>query len=355
MLESQFTGLISPPKSVNNHREGRGLVVFPGALGDFLCFLPTLKVISELKQGSHLELVMRSDFSDLLSCSSSTISVHSLDNHKIGRLFVPSAEMDPELRNGLSRYDFIYSWFGAHDLHFVGNLTALCDGDCRFFPFRPSDPGIHLMDYYGSCLGVRYSPQNFPEISLTAAELAWRECYWSETKLHGQRVLAVAPGSGAKEKNWGLSLFMEVGRWWTDRTGGKVLVILGPAEEGSKAEAMAGEDAVIVRHLGLGQVAPLLAHCDLYLGNDSGVTHLAAALGVRTVALFGPTDPVQWRPRGKSVTVITRGVECSPCGVSTMRSCAHRKCLSRLNPETVIGLLEGMVAEGLLDKGGLQI
>lgn len=137
--------------------------------------------------------------------------------------------------------------------------------------------------------------------------------------------------------------------------GGKVLVILGPAEEASKAEAMAGEYAVVVRHLELGQVVPLLARCDLYLGNDSGVTHLAAAIGVRTVALFGPTDPVQWRPRGKSVTVITRGVECSPCGVSTMRSCAHRKCLSRLNPETVIGLLEGMVAEGLLDKGGLQI
>ncbi len=211
------------------------------------------------------------------------------------------------------------------------------------------------MDYYGSCLGVRYSPQNFPEIFLTATGLAWTERYWSETKLHGQRVLAVAPGSGAKEKNWGLSLFMEVGRWWRDRTGGKVLVILGPAEEGSKAEAMAGEDAVIVRHLGLGQVAPLLAHCDLYLGNDSGVTHLAAAIGVRTVALFGPTDPVQWRPRGKSVTVITQGVECSPCGISTMRSCAHRKCLSRLSPEKVIGFLEGMVAEGLLDKGGLQI
>ena len=137
--------------------------------------------------------------------------------------------------------------------------------------------------------------------------------------------------------------------------GGRVLVILGPAEEGSKVEAMAGEDVVVVRHFGPGQVAALLARCDLYLGNDSGVTHLAAAIGVRTVALFGPTDPVQWRPRGKSVTVITEAVECSPCGLSTMRSCAHRKCLFRLSPETVIGVLERLVAECLLDKDGLQI
>lgn len=134
-----------------------------------------------------------------------------------------------------------------------------------------------------------------------------------------------------------------------------MLVILGPAEEGSKMEAMAGEDVVVVRHLGIGQVAALLAQCDLYLGNDSGITHLAAAIGVRTVALFGPTDPVQWRPRGKSVTVITEGVECSPCGLSTMRSCAHGKCLSRLSPQTVIGVLERMIAESLLDKDGLQI
>ncbi len=134
-----------------------------------------------------------------------------------------------------------------------------------------------------------------------------------------------------------------------------MLVILGPAEEGSKVEAMAGEDVVVVRHLGLGQVAALLAQCDLYLGNDSGITHLAATIGVRTVALFGPTDPVQWRPRGKSVTVITEGVECSPCGISAMTSCTHRKCLSRLSPQTVIGLLNEMVSESLLDKDGLQI
>jgi len=355
MLESQLKGRIRPPKSVNNHLEGRGLVVFPGALGDFLCFLPTLKVIWELKQGSHLEVVMRSDFSDLLSCSCPTISVRSLDNHKIGRLFVPRAELDSELRNSLSRYDFIYSWFGAHDPDFVGNLTALCDGEFRIFPFRPSDPGIHLMDYYGSCLDVRHSPQYFPEISLTTRGLAWSQRYWSKTKLHGQRVLAVAPGSGAKEKNWRLSFFMEIGRWWRDRTGGRMLVILGPAEEGSKVEAMAGEDVLVVRHLGLGQVAALLSQCDLYLGNDSGITHLAAAIGIGTVALFGPTDPVQWRPRGNCVTVITEGVECSPCGMSTMRSCAHRKCLSCLSPETVIGILEGMVAESLLDMDGLRI
>ncbi|MEK6561721.1 MAG: glycosyltransferase family 9 protein, partial [Candidatus Binatota bacterium] len=73
------------------------------------------------------------------------------------------------------------------------------------------------------------------------------------------------------------------------------------------------------------------------------VTHLAAAVGAKTVALFGPTDPVQWAPRGKRVTVITRNVECSPCLSSVMKSCLHHKCLTALSPDYVIGRLKELL------------
>ncbi|MEK7783617.1 MAG: glycosyltransferase family 9 protein, partial [Candidatus Binatota bacterium] len=83
--------------------------------------------------------------------------------------------------------------------------------------------------------------------------------------------------------------------------------------------------------------------CDLYLGNDSGVTHLASVLGVETVALFGPTDPLQWALRGKRHTVITQNVECSPCLPPVMNSCPHRKCLTMLSPDYVIRRLEKLL------------
>ncbi len=336
--------------SANEHLEGKGLVVFPGALGDFLCFLPTLKVISELRQGSHIEMVMRSDFSDLLGNPRPDFSVRSLDNHEIGRLFANSVTEGSKLKSRLGPWDFIYSWFGARDTNFVRNLRAFCDGDCKIFPFRPSPMRIHLMDYYGSCLDVRYPAKHHPEIPLTSAALAWSERYGSEHGLRGGPVLAISPGSGAREKNWEISCYTDVIRWWRDRTHGKVLVVLGPAEEGSAVKTLLGDHAIVARHLALGQVAALLAQCHVYLGNDSGITHLASAVGVSTVALFGPTDPFQWRPRGKRVTVINQGVECSPCNVAAMRSCAHRKCLSHLSPDTVIGVLKRMLAEGRLDK-----
>lgn len=355
MLECQLKDRVGPEMSANEHPDGKGLVVFPGALGDFLCFLPTLKVISEHHQGSHIEIVMRSDFSDLLGNPRPEFSVRSLDNHEIGRLFADGAADVAELKSKLGPWDFIYSWFGAHDRNFVKNLKTFCDGDYRIFPFRPFHNRIHLMDYYGSCLDVRYPAEQYPKIPLTCSAIAWTKRYWSEHKLWGGPVLAIAPGSGAREKSWDLSYYMDVIRWWKDRTHGKVLVILGPAEEGSQAQTLLGGHAIVARHLAVGQVAALFAQCHVYLGNDSGITHLASAVGVNTIALFGPTDPVQWRPRGKRVEVVRQGVECSPCNEAAMRSCVHLNCLSHLSPGTVIEVLNMMFAEGCLDKDRIEL
>ncbi|MGH7832247.1 MAG: glycosyltransferase family 9 protein [Candidatus Binatia bacterium] len=74
----------------------------------------------------------------------------------------------------------------------------------------------------------------------------------------------------------------------------------------------------------------------MYIGNDSGMTHLAAALGVETLAIFGPTNPVEWRPRGRNVNVLSLGAACSPCDPGSMKLCRHRMCLNDLSPEKVI-------------------
>jgi ADP-heptose:LPS heptosyltransferase len=89
----------------------------------------------------------------------------------------------------------------------------------------------------------------------------------------------------------------------------------------------------------LGQLAALIAASDLYVGNDSGVSHLAAAVRVRTIALFGPSDIEQWAPRGTRVTIVRNPVYCSPCETSAMKNCPHRCCLTALVPDEVIQTL----------------
>jgi ADP-heptose:LPS heptosyltransferase len=123
-----------------------------------------------------------------------------------------------------------------------------------------------------------------------------------------------------------------------------VVVILGPAEEEKTNLIHFWHPMLTARGLTLAQLAALLTRCRLYLGNDSGVSHLAAMLGVETIVLFGPTDPAQWAPRGKRVTVVTQQVECAPCAPSLIKACPHRKCLAALDPSNVIKALEEVLS-----------
>jgi ADP-heptose:LPS heptosyltransferase len=101
---------------------------------------------------------------------------------------------------------------------------------------------------------------------------------------------------------------------------------------------------LVAENLPLGALAALLQRLDVYVGNDSGVTHLGAAVGVSTVALFGPSAVSQWAPRGPRVSIISQNVECSPCSRSAMKSCQHRMCLSRIDVPEVITRIRGFVS-----------
>jgi heptosyltransferase III len=130
------------------------------------------------------------------------------------------------------------------------------------------------------------------------------------------RILAIAPGSGHPAKNWPLSRYYEIARalaWEADL---KVVWLAGPAEKPLLPFIQglaAAQEQVVWAHEPLERVARLLACAQVYLGGDSGLTHLAAAAGARrVVALFGPTDPRVWAPWGEQVTVLTPPGEVGP-------------------------------------------
>ncbi len=122
-------------------------------------------------------------------------------------------------------------------------------------------------------------------------------------------ILAMAPGSGGLAKNWPLSRYYEVARALAWEAGLKVVWLAGPAEEAVLPYIQglaAAQEQVVWANEPLERLARLLARTHVYLGGDSGITHLAAAAGARrVVALFGPTDPRVWAPWGEQITVIT--------------------------------------------------
>ncbi|HEX9444017.1 MAG TPA: glycosyltransferase family 9 protein [Candidatus Binatia bacterium] len=328
-MQSQFN---------SGNSAGRGkkvLALFPGALGDFICFLPALNRLAEERP---VDLLARAEYADLTPPG---VHAGSLERREVSRLFAPAAP-EPEDAAALARffapYERVYSWTGGGDRNFTGRIESAAGERAKVFPFRPAAAPPHISDYYLECVGAR-AGEALPEVAPRPEALAWGRRWLAERGLGGKKILAVAPGSGAREKNWPREFFRAVEAWWERETGGKCLELRGPVE----AERWLDDDGdgvTVARDLTLARAAALLSLADAYIGNDSGVTHLAAAVGVETIALFGPTDPDGWAPRGRRVTVASRRVECSPCARETMKNCPHHKCLTGLMPRQVIELLE---------------
>jgi ADP-heptose:LPS heptosyltransferase len=312
----------------------RVLVLFPGTLGDFVCFLSAL---SALMEDSRVDVLARTEFADL---APPVVNVASLERYEIRRLFVAGAQDDNRLRDFFASYAVVYSWMGSQAPEFVRQLESVSQGRARIFPFRPRDQKIHQRDYYLACLA---RPSRKPPLAAIAPRpqaVEWCDHFWRERSLSDRAVFTLAPGSGAPEKNWPIRFYRAVAEWWRHSTHGAAIVLSGPVEEERGGFNVLSDCCQTARNLDLAQVAALLSRSDVYLGNDSGITHLAAAVGVRTVALFGPTAAAEWAPQGKRVTVLSRNVECSPCEISVMKSCPHRKCLTVFYPTDVIAALE---------------
>jgi len=311
-------------------------VLFPGALGDFVCFLPALQA---LVRDADVDLFARSEFADIVPGG---VAVRSLEGNEISRLFAPDDAEDQRLRNVFGAYAAVYSWLGSQQNDFVRRLQSFSCGTAQVFPFRPSDDGTHQIDYYLSSLRVDGAVSREPVVGLHPEGIAWRDHFRSRHEFGGRPALVIAPGSGAREKNWPEEFFLAVVEWWRRVIGGVVVVLTGPVEEERGGTERLRRSCLSASDLSLTQVAALLAGSELYLGNDSGITHLAAAVGTRTVALFGPSNARQWAPRGKRVTVVSRNIECSPCRTRKMKSCPHRACLTELHPAEVIDVMASL-------------
>jgi ADP-heptose:LPS heptosyltransferase len=140
--------------------------------------------------------------------------------------------------------------------------------------------------------------------------------------------LVLHRGAGAAAKRWGTAGFADVAAWWR-RRGGEVTELLGPAE--ADLASLPGADAR--RALPLPAMTELLAQAAAYVGNDSGPSHVAGALGVPGVVLFGPTDPARWRPLSSRLEVL-RALPASlgPHGFTDPPAAAVIDCLERALP-----------------------
>jgi ADP-heptose:LPS heptosyltransferase len=165
-----------------------------------------------------------------------------------------------------------------------------------------------------------------PQIPVPAALAASARALLAEKGVRGPFV-AIHPGSGSRAKNWPAERFLKIARRVREEQSRKVVWLLGPAEEERGTLPAVPPEDVALWSLPLDCAAAVLAAADAYLGNDSGITHLAAAVRrpdgrpTPTVSLFGPTDAAVWAPRGKHVQVIrAAGAAMIRIGVEKVRA-----------------------------------
>lgn len=267
----------------------RRLLIRPGAIGDLITCLPALEAL----RAPYTEVWVASRNVPLIRFAD---CVRSIQDTGLDLLEIPG-HAPARLIEYLRRFDDIVSWYGANrDLRRTAETLGL---PMRFFPALPSGPGLHAVDFHLRQLGL-------PEGATPRLDCPRRD--------GGFAVLH--PFSGSPRKNWPLERFQELGRWLAQ--GMPVEWCAGPEEPLAGAR----------RFHDLYELACWLAQARLFVGNDSGIAHLAAAAGSPVVALFGPTDPSVWAPRGDRVRVV--------------RSPAPATSLGHISVEMVVAAVSGL-------------
>jgi len=317
------------------------LALHPGALGDIILSLPALSLLKQKLLGSRLTLAGNLDHLAIVppACSDRRLSIASLPLQRLyGSLPLPEADV-----RFWNSFDRIISWTGFADPRFAANLRAI-HPDAVIAPWRPCPAERrHVSSIFADSLSPWVSPQDavrFVELRPDTASLTFAHGWYRERGCaSGTPIIALQPGAGSPAKRWPLRYFAQVALGLQPHRPGRFLIVEGPAEPGLGGElaaAIPDSQTVVAECLPLERLAAILSLCRAYVGNDSGISHLAAAIGIPSVVVFGPTSRSHWAPRGPSVTVLRNNSGCAACAGPGSEE--HR-CLHSISPQDVLRVL----------------
>jgi heptosyltransferase-2 len=283
------------------------LIIRGGSIGDFVLTLPALHAFRDRFPEVKLELLGYPHIAELAHQRFYFDTLRSLDHRNMAMFFASSGPLDPELSRRFASFDLVVSYLYDPDALFRRNLRRAGSKRVIVADGRPASGSLHASRHLAQWLMELQISTEVGSPRLYPSELDRAEAHERFPTL-GQRTVALHLGSGSPSKNWALSRYVELAQWLRGR-GLQVLVVTGLAD--TRVDAVFWKDPVSdgclrCNNLKLPVLAAVLQQCAAFVGNDSGISHIAAAVGVPTVAIFGVTDPRIWEPRGKTVRILRR-------------------------------------------------
>lgn len=294
-------GAFSAPSLV----KPRILVIRGGAIGDFILTLPALKLIREAFPQAHLEILGYRHIIALAEGRFYADAARSIEYGAMAAFFVPGSDLAPDLVAYFAGFQQVISYLYDPSGYFEANLRRA--GVKNFLPaFAPIDDSAHAAQQLARPLErlALFLESHAATVHPSAADRAAARA----VAARDAPLLAIHPGSGSSRKNWPVSRWLALGDALRARfPDAQIVLVGGEADTAVFAEmgtAWSASLPLLARDLPLPTLAALLERCRLFLGHDSGISHLAAAVGTPCVLLFGPTDPAVWAPANPGVAIV---------------------------------------------------
>jgi len=286
--------------------ENKILVVRGGAIGDFILTLPVLAALRRQFPRTQIELLGYPHIARLALSGGLTDAVRPIEARALAGFFARGGTLAPELADYFASFAIILSFLYDPDGIFQANIGRVTKAQFIAGPHRPDESAtLHATEVFLKPLErlAIFDPDPVPRLTIHQSRIASHQ-------------LALHPGSGSERKNWSEAKWAGLLQHLVAHTNFNLLLIGGEAE-GDRLPRLAAllpsERVALLQNLPLTELAGRLQACAAFIGHDSGVTHLAAALGLRTLVLWGKTVEAVWRPQGEGVTILRE-----PAGLESM-------------------------------------
>jgi heptosyltransferase II len=350
LLGHNKRGILFPVGTDEKLKPFRVIIRSPNPLGDACMAVPAIRAIRSGRPDLHLTILCRENLAPVWQCVGAVDTIITLPRkaspREAGKLIRQQPGFDAAILLPNSLRAALEAWLGG-----VPRIVGM-RGHVRSWlvnqitpPMTPGPPRHHAHSYLhlAAHAGADVSGETAAIDSPAAPAIRTKG---ASCPLH----LGICPGAeyGAA-KRWPEERFAEVARLARDATGCRITLFGSPAEApiGERIAASVGDGCVNrVGSTTLQGLIDELTGCDLVLTNDTGTMHLAAMLGVPTVAIFGSTEPAWTQPLGSGHRVFRRHVECSPC---FLRECPRDfRCMTGVGPAPVADAVIGMLTDQTL-------